>query len=782
MIKLPLRLKLILSIGSVAFAIGTILAYFVFTTTKGEMVRIEQEAHTTANTELAHTMGDIFQDSTHYVDAIVRRIEKTGYLEPKSKGADKALTALLDEYAADHPEYLGTYLLDINGTGIYSSDRRFIGQDYSFRKYYTEAMRGKTHTEALMGSTSKEFGYYFSQPVHLKDSSVGGVMVAKLKPEYVEERLQRSQLSKDSSLMVADENGVILFSQKPDRLLHSLGPLNSKEQAAITSEQKYLQHQIMPLQYTQIQEALREYKKPATFTFYDTEDKAQEIVGVAQIDTTSYFIISEIDADELIAAAVRIATLLGAGVFLGAMLAIVVGIGLIDLTLRPLKKITAYAHKVGEGDFSNTIEIHSGDEIEELAGTLNVTTKRLKGLYDSLEKRIKEQTKELTEEVAQLEEAHKSMKVLLQEVEEKKVLFENQTKDLEKYQLAVENASDHIVITDVNGIVLYANKAVEQITGFSRDEVLGTKAGVKWGKLMNDELYDELWKRIKVDKKTFAGEFNNKRKNGEEYIAEAKVSPILDNEGNVLFFVGIERDITKMREVDRMKSEFVSLASHQLRTPLSAIKWFLEILMTGDTGKLSKEQNDILHNINESNERMIDLVNTLLDVSRIESGKLIVDSRPTDIGALLNGLLSELESKLREKNQSVNIVMPQGLPPISLDSKLISQVYMNYLTNAIKYSPKDAVINLKIMRSVTELVSEVQDNGCGIGLSERDGIFQKFFRAKKTNKTTEGNGLGLYLVKSIVESSGGRVWFESVEDKGTSFFFSIPIGEPAPLA
>jgi signal transduction histidine kinase len=144
---------------------------------------------------------------------------------------------------------------------------------------------------------------------------------------------------------------------------------------------------------------------------------------------------------------------------------------------------------------------------------------------------------------------------------------------------------------------------------------------------------------------------------------------------------------------------------------------------------------------------MIELVNTLLDVSRIESGKLIIDPKPTDLRILLNGLLSELEPQLKIKNQVITADLPQGLPDVLLDPKLIRQVYMNYLTNAIKYSPQNTTITLKISQTSTEIISEVKDEGLGIALSEHDRIFQKFFRASNTGKQdTDGNGLGLYLV------------------------------------
>lgn len=152
--------------------------------------------------------------------------------------------------------------------------------------------------------------------------------------------------------------------------------------------------------------------------------------------------------------------------------------------------------------------------------------------------------------------------------------------DLLKFKLAVENSSNHIIITDVDGKILYANKAAEAVTGYSKNEMIGQRPSL-WGNQMGQEYYKNFWHVIKNEKKTFVGEVNNKRKNGEQYIAAVSISPVLDEKGVIKFFVGIERDITKEKEIDRAKTEFVSIAAHQLRTPLAIIRWYGEMLLGG---------------------------------------------------------------------------------------------------------------------------------------------------------------------------------------------------------
>lgn len=351
--------------------------------------------------------------------------------------------------------------------------------------------------------------------------------------------------------------------------------------------------------------------------------------------------------------------------------------------------------------------------------------------------------------------------------------------EVRRFQLAVENASDQIVITDPDGVVLYANPAIEKITGFKRQEVVGKKAGSKelWGGQMDKEFYDQMWDIIKNKKQTFLGDITNKRKNGAIYTAQTSLSPVVSDEnGEILYFVGIERDITHEKEIDNMKTHFISLASHQLRTPLSAMRWFSEILLEGDTGELNQKQKEIVENIYESNNRMISLVNSLLNISRIESGRVIIDPIPTNISDLLNNLVSELKIKLDEKKQNISLSIENDLPIINLDKDLIRNVYLNLLTNSIKYSALESTINVYVKKDGNFLLSEVIDNGMGIADEDKDKVFQKFYRGANAIKSeTDGSGLGLYLAKIIVETSGGKIWFESNIGEGSKFFFTIPL-------
>jgi PAS domain S-box-containing protein len=383
----------------------------------------------------------------------------------------------------------------------------------------------------------------------------------------------------------------------------------------------------------------------------------------------------------------------------------------------------------------------------------------------------------IRERTSELEDSQKALMNVLEDVEEEKNKVIGLAQDLEKFKLAVENTSDHIVITDKEGILLYANRGAEAMTGFSVREIIGKKCGGKdtWGGLMSKDFYIGLWSTLKKEKKSFKGEISNRRKDGTPYIAMATISPVMDKDGEVLFFVGIERDITKDKEIDRAKSEFVSLASHQLRTPLSIINWYTELLLNEDSGELNDEQKSYLEEIVGGNERMVDLVGALLNVSRIEMGNFAINPKKTDIIKVAESILRELFIKFESRDVDLDFKY-DDLPLLDFDSKLFGIIVDNLVGNAIKYTPDGGKVSFRIKKDKRGIVMTVADNGYGISRNDKDKIFTKLYRGENIQeKVADGNGLGLYIVKSIVDQSGGSIWFDSEEGKGTTFYVTFPL-------
>lgn len=353
------------------------------------------------------------------------------------------------------------------------------------------------------------------------------------------------------------------------------------------------------------------------------------------------------------------------------------------------------------------------------------------------------------------------------------VMFE---KVLERFKKAVEKTESQIVFTDPNGLVVYANEGVEKTIGYTSGEIVGTKAGKLWGGLMDKEFYSKMWKQIGVDKMPFSAELINKKKSGETYFAEINITPVLDAKGEVEFFVGIERDITYIKEVDKVKNEFISLASHQLRTPLSSIKWLCELFWQEDTNRLTKDQKKIVGKVQNENERLIKLVNSLLNVSRIESKKINLNPSLTDISKLTRDIVDSFRKQIGDRQQTIEVNFPDTTQELFIDAKLVGEALLNLISNASKYTPIGGRLWVKERAAGNEFVISVTDNGIGIPINDQRRIFEKFFRAQNANQTlTDGNGLGLYFVKWVAEQHGGRVWFESTQNVGSTFYLAFPI-------
>lgn len=253
-----------------------------------------------------------------------------------------------------------------------------------------------------------------------------------------------------------------------------------------------------------------------------------------------------------------------------------------------------------------------------------------------------------------------------------------------------------------------------------------------------------------------------------------------DENGIPINMTGVNWDVTLEKQVDQAKTEFVSLASHQLRTPLTSINWYTEMLLSGDAGQLNDEQKKYLDEVYAASKRMVDLVTALLNVSRIELGTFAVDPVQTDLITLLRSVLDELKLQIDEKYLQVTETHEE-IPNILADQKLMRIVYQNLLTNAVKYTPDKGTISIKHTLIDHEKLGkcihiEVSDSGVGIPQSEQGRIFDKLYRASNVQEIdTQGTGLGLYIIKAIVEQAGGQISFSSQENQGTTFYVDLPL-------
>ena len=239
-------------------------------------------------------------------------------------------------------------------------------------------------------------------------------------------------------------------------------------------------------------------------------------------------------------------------------------------------------------------------------------------------------------------------------------------------------------------------------------------------------------------------------------------------------------DVTKEREVDRMKSEIVSMVSHELRTPLTSIKGYVDLLQAGEVGDLAEEQRKFLDIVKTSTDRLVELINELLDLSRIEAGRVELKCKALDLAPVIHQVANTMHPQIRAKQQQLTLDLPPDLPPVWGDPDRVIQILTNFVSNAHKYTPTGGSITITARGAGDQVRVDVRDTGVGLSKEDQAQLFSKFFRAK--NRATEGvmgTGLGLAITRSLIEMHGGAVWVESEPDKGSTFSFSLPLAPGA---
>ncbi len=356
-------------------------------------------------------------------------------------------------------------------------------------------------------------------------------------------------------------------------------------------------------------------------------------------------------------------------------------------------------------------------------------------------------------------------------------LEEMQAKD----EAMLASIGDGVIAIDTNGKIILINQAAQKMLGWQPQDLINK---VVYKTIIIEDENGNVVPREKqpmyfalAGTVTTSLNYQHLRQDKTKFPVAITVTPVTIN-GKIIGAVEVFHDITKEKDIDKAKTEFVSLASHQLRTPLSTVSWYTEMFLDGDVGKITEKQKKYLKEIYTSNQRMVELVNALLNVSRLELGTFVVEPEPTDIIKLTESVLGEQKPQINKRKLKVSMVFDKTMPLIPADPKLLRMVVQNLLSNAVKYTPEDGKIEFSISldKEKKNVLIKVSDTGYGIPQNQQNKIFTKLFRADNVKeKDTEGTGLGLYIVKSIIEHSGGKVWFRSEENKGTTFYITLPL-------
>lgn len=365
-----------------------------------------------------------------------------------------------------------------------------------------------------------------------------------------------------------------------------------------------------------------------------------------------------------------------------------------------------------------------------------------------------------------------------EDITERKIAEEKLKESEARYRSVTESASDAIISTDSDGKIIAWNRGAEIVFGYSEKEVLGMDLTIimpeEYRILHSKSFFAAVKNReMKVPGRTY--EVEGLRKNGAKFPIELSVASW--NMGKRIFFTGIVRDITDRKLLEAKKDEFISIASHELKTPITTLKAFSQILKKRLENSRDARNSYLLSSINDQVDKLTNLINDLLDVSKIEAGKLVFHKTYFDLNELVRKIIIDFQY-----TTDTHEITKEGSIKDAVygDDHRIGQVLSNLITNAIKYSPKGGKIIIKLAENNKNAIISVKDFGPGISKDDRKKIFERFYRAGHIEENNQsGFGLGLYISKEIVRRHRGKIWVESEAGKGSTFYFTLPVKKAA---
>jgi len=384
-------------------------------------------------------------------------------------------------------------------------------------------------------------------------------------------------------------------------------------------------------------------------------------------------------------------------------------------------------------------------------------------LFRKREQRMKDQRDELI----------KKTEILTKQSEELKKAKLDEETEKNEVEAVIRNLTAGLIMLDPKKKVILVNNQAENMLGVFRDRLTNRK--------LTEVKNDNLAGLNKILASAGNGQVVKKQLviiGPLERYYEVSTAAVLDPKQKPLGQIIVLNDISREKELDKTKAEFITITAHQLRTPLSGMKWALGILLDQDLGKINAKQRKVLQQGFTSNEKMIELISDLLNLTTLEEGRFTYNFSQASLADITQNVINDFQTYLKIKRIKIDFIKPKGDNfETMLDQDKIKLVVQNLIENAINYSPANTTVTVTLERENNDLLFSVKDTGVGVPEREKTRLFTKFFRGQTALKLeTEGNGLGLYLSKNIIDSHHGKIWYESQVGQGSTFYFRVPAG------
>ncbi len=416
--------------------------------------------------------------------------------------------------------------------------------------------------------------------------------------------------------------------------------------------------------------------------------------------------------------------------------------------------------------YTNGIHEFNEEEIGFIHAVANLGAIAIENakLYEAMKQELGDLTEDINEMAGRL---HESRMQIAQQMDD--LNYEKK-----RLETILTSMGEGVVVTGPDYNIMLINSAAEALLGVFRPEVAGKSGEAVLPVKMNElasiiENTSLVYPSVPLVRK-----YQNK-------VLSILINPIRDEAGELLGTVSLLRDITEQAAVEAMKTEFISIVSHELRTPLTPIKGYIDLIVEGDAGEITEEQANYLHIVQSNTDALVALVNDLLDISKIEAGRIDLEIKPISLETVIQEAMAFHRQAIESKGLRIDLNLPPSLPYVRADRGRVVQVLNNLINNAYKYTNPGGTISLTALAEGDFLEVAVSDTGVGISKEDQKKLFTKFFRAKNpATREAGGTGLGLAITKSIVEKHKGEIWVESHLGKGSSFHFTIPLVEPLP--